>query len=114
MTWVVALPTVADDPCSPNPCGSNTKCNEGVCSCLPEYSGDPYVACKPECVLSSECPRDRACVNRKCINPCPGTCGQNALCEVNNHIPMCSCPSGMSGNAFVQCDPFKSILDNAI
>jgi hypothetical protein len=28
---------------------------------------------------------------------------------VLNHIPMCSCPSGMTGNAFVQCSPQRGI-----
>ncbi|EAT34892.1 AAEL012905-PA [Aedes aegypti] len=96
---------VRDDPCNPSPCGPNAQCNNGICTCLPEYQGDPYQGCRPECVLNSDCPRDRACIRSKCIDPCPGTCGQDALCEVINHIPMCSCPNGMSGNAFVQCRP---------
>lgn len=92
------------DPCYPNPCGSNALCTgEGICSCLTEYQGDPYIACKPECVLSSECSISQACINKKCIDPCPGTCGFNAVCEVVNHIPMCHCTEGMTGNAFVLC-----------
>jgi hypothetical protein len=96
-----------DDPCNPSPCGSNAQCSNGVCTCIPEYQGDPYQACRPECVLNTDCPRDKACVRNKCINPCPGTCGQNAICDVINHIPMCSCPQGMTGNAFANCIPFQ-------
>ena len=96
---------VRDDPCNPSPCGPNAQCNNGICTCLPEYQGDPYQGCRPECVLNSDCPRDKACIRSKCIDPCPGTCGQDAICEVINHIPMCSCPNGMAGNAFVQCRP---------
>lgn len=96
---------VYSDPCNPSPCGSNAQCLNGICSCLPEFQGDPYAGCRPECVLNSDCPKDKACLLSKCKNPCPGTCAHNALCEVINHIPMCSCPSGMEGNAFVQCSP---------
>lgn len=102
---------VKDDPCDPSPCGSNAQCSNGVCSCLPEYQGDPYRGCRPECVLNSECPRDKACIRSKCVDPCPGTCGQDALCEVMNHIPICSCPNGMAGNAFVQCIPQRTPIE---
>lgn len=94
-----------DDPCFPSPCGPNTHCNNGVCSCIAEYNGDPYRGCRPECVLNSDCPRNRACVQQKCVDPCPGSCGQQAICEVMNHVPMCSCPPPLEGNAFVQCRP---------
>lgn len=96
-----------DDPCYPPPCGSNTKCMNGICSCLPEYEGDPYTGCRPECVINNDCSRDKACVRNKCVGPCPGTCGVNAICEVSNHIPLCSCPQGMIGNAFIQCAPYQ-------
>lgn len=59
--------------------------------------------CRPECSVSSECSQDKACVNQKCIDPCPGTCGSNARCNVLNHSPICSCPSGYTGDPFVQC-----------
>jgi len=94
---------VADDPCNPSPCGPNAQCRDGVCTCLPEYQGDPYVGCRPECVINSECPRNRACIRNKCQDPCPGTCGENAICDVVNHVPVCSCPPGMTGNAFIAC-----------
>lgn len=105
LPFVAPAPPVADDPCNPSPCGANALCRNGQCSCIPEYQGDPYVSCRPECVLNTDCPRDRACVRNKCIDPCPGTCGVNALCEVNNHIPICRCPEQMSGNAFFECRP---------
>lgn len=104
-----AEPTVVD-PCASSPCGPNTQCNDGVCTCLVEYQGDPYVGCRPECVLNTDCPQNRACVRNKCVNPCPGICGRNAECLVYNHIPMCTCPSGMIGNAFVQCIVFQGII----
>lgn len=77
---------------------------------MPEYQGDPYVGCRPECVLNPDCPRDRACMRNKCRDPCEGTCGQNALCSVVNHVPVCTCLSGMAGNAFVGCSPIPRTL----
>lgn len=91
------------DPCNSSPCGPNAQCIDGQCNCLSEYQGDPYSGCRPECVLNSDCAKDKACLRNKCKDPCPGTCGQNAICNVINHIPMCSCPQGLSGNAFIQC-----------
>lgn len=111
---------VPSDLCNPSPCGPNAECNNGVCTCLPEYRGNPYELCRPECVLNNDCPQNRACVRNKCIDPCIGTCGQNAICNVYNHVPMCSCPNGMSGNAFILCTvskgayPSNSILINFI
>lgn len=100
----------ASDPCNPSPCGPNALCNNGICTCLTEYQGDPYSICRPECVLNNECSQNKACIRNKCMDPCPGTCGQNALCEVYNHIPMCRCPQGMNGNAFTQCLPYQGII----
>lgn len=94
----------AVDPCNPSPCGPNAVCRgQGLCECIPEYSGNPYEACRPECVLNPECPRDKACLRNKCRDPCPGTCGQNAQCDVVNHIPVCSCPQGFTGDPFSSC-----------
>lgn len=97
------------DKCNPTPCGPNALCDDGICSCLPEFHGDPYSGCRPECILNSECPRDKACLRNKCVNPCPGTCGSNAICNVNNHIPICTCPPGTEGNAFIQCRQVQPI-----
>jgi len=93
--------------CRPSPCGLNALCEErnqaAACKCLPEYFGDPYVECRPECVINSDCPRSRACVNQKCVDPCPGMCGHNALCAVFNHAPNCECLPGYTGNPIVGC-----------
>lgn len=99
----ITIEPVEKNPCSPSPCGPNALCNNGICTCIVDYQGDPYIGCKPECILSSECPRDKACIRLKCVDPCPGTCGQNAECAVINHIPTCTCISGYSGNAFILC-----------
>lgn len=95
---------IQQNPCIPFPCGANANCDNGVCTCLPEYFGNPITGCRPECLLNTDCSRDKACIRNKCEDPCPGTCAFNAVCNVINHIPMCSCPSGFQGNAFIQCN----------
>lgn len=102
---------VSSDPCSPSPCGPYSQCrnsnNHAVCSCLPNYIGAPP-SCRPECIVSSECNPDKACVNTKCINPCIGACGSGARCEVINHSPICSCREGQTGDPFRSCYTIQS------
>lgn len=102
-------PTTERPPsCIPNPCGPNSQCqiqNGNIaCSCLPDFIGSPPT-CRPECVLSSECPSQLACINQKCRDPCPGSCGANANCRVVNHIPICTCNEGFTGDPFSLCSP---------
>jgi hypothetical protein len=102
----IAPVTEEVDPCNPSPCGPYSQCRnvneQGVCSCLPTYIGSPP-GCRPECVASSECPQNRACVNLKCVDPCPGPCGLNTRCETVNHSPICSCRQGFTGDSFIRC-----------
>lgn len=96
------------DPCNPSPCGPNSVCRnnngQAVCSCQQEYIGAPP-NCRPECVVNNECPQNRACYKFKCTDPCPGTCGLGARCQVINHNPICSCPTGLTGDPFTRCVP---------
>ena len=104
---------VVTQPCRPSPCGPNSQCREvngqAVCSCVPGYLGSPP-NCRPECVTSSECNQNEACSNQKCRNPCPGTCGVGAKCEVINHNPICSCPPRYTGDPFIRCSPIRKHL----
>jgi hypothetical protein len=75
---------------------------------MPAHLHRQSPGCRPECVVSSECPQNRACVNQKCVDPCPGTCGLNARCEVINHSPICSCQAGYTGDPFTRCFPIPS------
>lgn len=92
--------------CDPSPCGPHSTCRSvdiaAICACQPGYSGIPP-ECRPECVSSSECAPSEACVNLKCQDPCPGTCGRDAKCQVVNHNPICVCPSGRSGDPLTGC-----------
>lgn len=114
---------VVANPCIPSPCGQFARCDEqnglAVCNCLPNYFGNPP-NCRPECVSNSDCSNVRACANERCIDPCPGACGLNTVCNVINHTPNCACRSGYEGDAFVQCQPivvarkhrFESLVSN--
>lgn len=94
------------NPCSPSPCGLNSQCRasngQAICSCSPTFLGSPPM-CRPECTISTDCTTNRACKNRKCVDPCPGICGINARCEAINHSPICSCNIEYTGDPFVRC-----------
>lgn len=95
-------------PCVPSPCGPNSECREisntAVCTCQQNYIG---VApnCRPECTVNTDCPSNLACIRNKCSDPCPGSCGFEAICNVYNHVPVCTCPEGYTGDPFSSCQP---------
>lgn len=102
------------NPCVPSPCGPNSKCEvygtSSSCACLPNYYGSPP-NCRPECTISSDCPSNKACIRNRCVDPCPGSCGLNAICNVRNHIPVCNCYEGYTGNPFTNCYPNPPICN---
>jgi len=95
-----------EQPCNPSPCGPNSHCRasngQAICACIAGFRGAPP-SCRPECLISADCSRNRACSNQKCIDPCLGACGLIAQCTVINHNPICSCPPLYTGDPFVQC-----------
>lgn len=95
------------NPCLPSPCGPYAECRDagGIpsCSCSTNYVGTPP-NCRPECIVHSECPSNSACIAEKCSDPCPGSCGIGADCNVINHIPICSCPADYTGDPFRICN----------
>lgn len=106
-TREVAYAEAIATPCSPSPCGSNAICKErnnaGSCSCIEDYIGNPYEGCRPECLINTDCQSNKACINNKCKDPCPGSCGTNAVCQVVNHLPLCTCLLGYTGDPFKYC-----------
>jgi len=102
----IILVDIPRDVCNPSPCGPNSQCrvnnNQAVCSCLSIFIGSPP-ACRPECVTSSDCPFNLACLNQKCQDPCPGSCGRNSNCRIIKHNPICSCKNGFTGDPFTVC-----------
>lgn len=103
-------PPPRTNPCVPSPCGPNSQCREvngqAVCSCSPNYIGSPP-SCRPECIVNSECSPQMACLNSRCSDPCPNTCGVEANCKTLNHNPICSCPNGYEGDPFSRCSRIR-------
>lgn len=104
------------NPCVPNPCGPNSICNlsqdgkSPTCTCQPSFEGSPP-QCRRECTASDECPSNKACINFKCKDPCPGSCGSNTQCAVRLHSPMCSCIDGYTGDPFTSCHPTPQYVE---
>lgn len=100
--------TFDTNPCVPSPYGQFAQCINhngfGVCKCLTNYYGNPP-NCRPECTINSDCSNIKACINERCVDPCPGACGLNTVCNVINHTPNCVCRSGYEGDAFIRCQP---------
>lgn len=99
------------NPCVPSPCGPNSQCRDtghtAVCSCVQNYIGRPP-NCRPECTSNSECPSHLACINERCKDPCPGSCGHYASCSVTGHQPICRCQDQYTGDPFTGCHPLPS------
>lgn len=105
-------------PCVPSPCGTNARCqvklDREVCECAPGYFGNPYLGCRPECVVHTDCAVRLACVRQRCVNPCPGSCSPEAECTVVNHRPVCTCPSGFTGDPLTRCRPVPQLPPTAL
>lgn len=117
MLMLFAVPDkqpVTEDKCNKLICGLNADCREqngaASCFCPPNYLGDPYVSCRPECVLNSDCPRDKSCARNRCTDPCANACGSNAKCRVINHNPVCTCEDGFEGDAYSSCVPKTPVV----
>ena len=99
------------NPCeSTNVCGTDAICRTAshtvTCRCPQNTKGDPKVACQRiECSDNNECAASKSCVNSKCVDPCslPNACGQNANCITDNHVGVCSCLPGTTGNPLLGC-----------
>lgn len=113
--FILERPVIIEEPknpCIPTPCGLFSECkpvnNRAVCSCLPNYFGQPP-NCRPECVVNSECALTKACINQRCKDPCAGSCGVNAECRPVNHVPVCYCLAGFTGDPFSGCQQCKPL-----
>lgn len=98
------------NPCHDDACGRNAMCTVSAhaahCSCPPNSKGDPLKQCKIiECSNNNDCDHSKSCIDTKCVNPCSlaNSCGQNADCFVENHIGICSCKAGTTGNPLLGC-----------
>lgn len=93
-----------------NPCGTNAECfvdnHRSECRCREGFLGDAKNICHViGCYSNSDCPGDRSCINKQCIDPCiyENKCAKSAECRIRSHIPICRCPPGFIGNPDVDC-----------
>ncbi|PNF25788.1 hypothetical protein B7P43_G12126 [Cryptotermes secundus] len=99
------------NPCeNPDACGRNAEClptaHTALCRCPAQTRGDAKVECvQLECADSNDCTPSKACIDSRCVDPCslPNVCGQNAHCLPLNHVGVCSCYSGYTGNPQLGC-----------
>ncbi|KAG0720310.1 Neurogenic locus notch 3 [Chionoecetes opilio] len=99
------------NPCSPTPCGPNTRCEvnqKGIaqCRCLANYvpKGNTIVGCEPQCTIDDDCPDDHRCQGQQCVKVCQtGACGAYADCSARNHRADCKCPKNYIGDPHTRC-----------
>ncbi|KAK0080812.1 hypothetical protein PV325_013287 [Microctonus aethiopoides] len=105
------LTEVCRNPC-PGSCGIDASChviNHTLsCICPDCYEGDAYEQCTPlqkkqKCKENKDCSKIHQCINKECNNPCPGSCGIEALCYVTNQTISCECPRCYGGNPYEKC-----------
>lgn len=113
-------PTTAaciDNRCK-NPCDLQQSCGQNAlctpishgpsCRCPTRTKGDPRIGCEPiECIDNNDCTSTKSCINSKCINPCSvaNACGDKAQCTPSNHLGLCSCEPGHTGDPLLGCIP---------
>lgn len=102
------------NPCEDDVCGTNALCtainHAAVCECTQNSRGDPYKECiKIECEDKDDCATTKTCVDAKCIEPCslPNVCGKDAKCTTENHLAVCLCPAGTTGDPQLGCVPIQ-------
>ena len=65
-----------------------------------------YHSVQGECDENQDCGPQRACKDYQCVDPCAISCGQGADCTVQNHVAICRCPRGTTGDPFRNCRRF--------
>lgn len=112
---------VCINPCMVNdPCDISAECyaenHRSNCRCETGLEGDPYIKCLViGCRSNSECPTDKACVNRQCVDPClyDDVCAPSAECYVFQHVIGCRCPSNMPyGDPRFMCEEKKVLVEH--
>lgn len=58
-----------------------------------------------ECNDNNDCSTEKICIDSSCLNPCTLTnaCGTNADCIATNHIGLCNCKAGYTGDPQLGC-----------
>lgn len=75
-----------------------------------DFKGNCIPKTGPECETDNQCPDHKYCnpEMKTCDDPClKKRCGTNAFCNATNHIAVCQCSSGYSGNPEIYCSKYK-------
>lgn len=84
----------------------------GNCVCPTEFgykldkNGNCISPPGTECETDDQCPDDKYCnpETKTCQNPClHKKCGINAFCNATNHVAICQCVNGYSGDPKISC-----------
>lgn len=108
------------NPCdSLTACGRNAQCivnnHAAICRCPKNSIGDAHIECRLiECSDNNDCAHSKSCYDSKCVDPCKvaNACGRNSNCFVENHIGVCSCQPGTTGNPLLGCVPVQYCSDD--
>ena len=73
-----------------------------------------YILFIVECEIDPDCRTDQICHNNKCIDPClvENPCAINAICQGQNHASRCTCPAGLVGNPYVNCETVECYINS--
>lgn len=100
-------------------CGLNAECipvdHEAICKCPIRSKKDDKNNCIPiECIESNDCVEEKTCLNSTCTDPCklPNICGEKAHCMASNHIGICTCEAGTTGDPHSRCLPLQYCADD--
>ncbi|KAK0172481.1 hypothetical protein PV328_005793 [Microctonus aethiopoides] len=61
------------------------------------------------CSNDTECLNSEKCIGKRCMDPCPGLCGIDAICKVIKHTMTCSCFKCYEGNPYIRCTPYLGL-----
>lgn len=95
-------------------CGLNAECipvaHRATCRCPPRTREDANRNCITiECVDNNDCLQEKTCFDSKCISPCEldNVCGPKADCSPTNHVGICTCQAGTTGDPHLGCVPVQ-------
>ena len=85
-----------------------------TCTCPDGYFASGANCEKRECNGPQDCPayKSKCTLDGICVNPCDGVCSKDLICNLNQWVPVCTCPDGMRGNPYINCTMVEEILTN--
>ncbi|CAN7945363.1 unnamed protein product, partial [Ixodes pacificus] len=107
--------------CEDKTCGKNANClgehHKAICECLPGYVYDGTGCQVPDdCAVDEDCLEHESCRHQsggnKCVDVClRHTCGPNARCLGQRHLPTCVCRDSFLGNPNDRVRGCQPLLD---